>query len=255
MPHSPRFSKTAYFIPGFQAVQEALVSGRLRILEVWLRPGKEGGRAEEIRKISEERGIQVRLKEGEELDTISPGTVHQGIFAIADGFVYSTLEEMMKLSLRVPGDGLLLAADHITDEGNLGALARAGAFFGAHGLILPKDRSAAISPRVMKRSAGALLHLPVARVVNLGRALGMLREAGFWIIGTAGESQKTIYDFDWKRNLVLVLGSEHTGLGASVRKRCDQILGIPGSGTIGSLNVSVAAGVILSEISRQRSLS
>jgi 23S rRNA (guanosine2251-2'-O)-methyltransferase len=105
---------------------------------------------------------------------------------------------------------------------------------------------------VLKRSSGAYVYLPIARVVNLGSALDLLRKRGFWIVGAAGGSSESIYQFDWTRDLVLVLGNEQKGLSQAARKRCHQIVGIPSSGHGESLNVSVAAGVILSEIVRQR---
>ena len=147
---------------------------------------------------------------------------------------------------------LLLAADHITDSGNLGALIRTAAFFGAHGLIIPKDRSAGISGAVLKRASGTHFQLPVAKVTNLGRVLAELSKDNFWIIGAAGEASTLHYDFDWKRPLVLVLGNEQRGLSPSVRKRCHKLVRIPSPGGVESLNISVAGGVILSEICRQR---
>jgi 23S rRNA (guanosine2251-2'-O)-methyltransferase len=246
-PSSPR-----QFIPGFQAVKEAVLSGRIRIIEVWIREGKEGTRIREVLEAAAKRGIRVFFKEGREMDQILPGVAHQGVAAVAGEYLYADVEEIVDVSMRGPGEALILAADHITDEGNLGALVRTGAFFGVHGLILPKDRSASVSAKIIKRSSGALLHLPVARVVNLARTLAALKEQGLWIIGTAGEGPDSVYDFDWKRNVVLVMGSEDKGLSPLIRAKCDQIVRIPGSGRVDSLNVSVAAGAILSEIQRRR---
>jgi len=242
-----------HLIPGFHAVQEALLSGRIQIIEVWIREGREGSRASEVTEAAGNRSVPVHYKSAEEMDRLFRDLPHQGFVARAGEYLYSDLEGIVKISSAVAGKGLILAADHITDEGNLGALVRTGAFFGAHGLLLPKDRSAAVTPKLLKRSAGALLHLPVARVVNLGRALDTLKESGFWVIGAAGESGRSIYEFDWKRDLVLVVGSEDKGLSPLVRGKCDEIVAIPGSGRMESLNVSVAAGAILSEIQRQRS--
>jgi 23S rRNA (guanosine2251-2'-O)-methyltransferase len=252
MTHPPSPTKD-HLIPGFRAVQEALLSDRIRILEIWIREGRERSRAGEVTEAAAKRSIPVLYKSPEEMDQVVRDLPHQGIVAVAGEYLYSDMEDLVELSSKAPGEGLILAADHITDEGNLGALVRTGAFFGAHGLLLPKDRSAAVSPRVLKRSAGALLHLPVARIVNLGRALVALKEKGFWVIGTAGESARSIYDFDWRRDLVLVMGGEEKGVSQLVRGKCDEIVRIPGSGRVESLNISVAAGAILSEIQRQRS--
>ena len=160
---------------------------------------------------------------------------------------------MISSSLVTRGKNLFVAIDHITDEGNLGAILRTSAFFGVNGIILPKDRSAKVTEGVIKRSSGGYAHVPVSLVVNLGRAIDMFNESGFWIIGTSGTGRETIYEFDWRGDILLVLGNEEKGVSPSILKRCHQILKIPSRGNIEALNVSVATGVILSEIIRQRS--
>jgi 23S rRNA (guanosine2251-2'-O)-methyltransferase len=177
------------------------------------------------------------------------------VVALAEEFPYLDLDDLIDITLRDPGHALLVAADHITDEGNLAALIRTAAFFGVQGLILPKDRSARLTERVMKRSSGACVHLPVARVVNLGRALEVLDKRGFWVVGGAGESPESIYEFDWNRDLVLVLGSEDRGLSPLVRGLSHQLVSVPSQGYVDSLNVSVAGGIILSEVIRQRRIA
>jgi 23S rRNA (guanosine2251-2'-O)-methyltransferase len=244
--------KTPYLIPGFYGVREALVRGHVRIKEIWIAEGKKSVRKEEIIRIAGQRKISIRFKERSELSQFLPDIAHQGIAALTAGFAYSDLDHLIDISLQNQSLAVLIGADHITDEGNLGSLIRTAAFFGAHGLIIPKKRSAAVSAKVFKRSSGAYAHLPIARVVNLGRALDLLKSKGFWIIGASGESPESIYQFDWKRDLILVLGNEHQGLSRTVRERCHQVVGIPKSGHVESLNVGVAGGVILSEIFRQR---
>ena len=245
--------KTTHIIPGFQAVKEALREAKIRIDELWIGDRKKSSRANEIVSIAESRGIPVFFKENHILDNLAPDVSHQGILALAGEFTYFDINYLISLSSNTPGHGLILAADHITDEGNLGALMRTAVFFGVHGLILPKDRSAKVTQKVRKRSSGAYLHLPVTRVVNLARSLDVLNKEGFWLIGAAEESPDSIYEFDWNRDLVLVLGSEDRGLSRTVRSRCHQIVSIPSYGDLGSLNISVAGGIILSEIIRQRS--
>jgi 23S rRNA (guanosine2251-2'-O)-methyltransferase len=211
-----------------------------------------GARAEEIARLGAEKGVAVRFREMRELESVAPGASHQGFVAFAETFSYTGLGDLIEKSRQIPGDALLIVADHITDEGNLGALIRTAAFFGVHGLILPKDRSAQITGKLLKRTSGAHTSLPAAQVVNLARTLDHLREEGFWVIGAAGEAEEPIFHFDWDRDLALVLGSENKGLSQSVRDRCHALVRIPGSGKVESLNVSVAGGVILSEIVRQR---
>jgi len=242
-------------IPGFHAVREALIQERIRIEELWVAEGKKSVRTKEILRISRERNIPVRIKKGTELSRILPDVTHQGIVALVEEFTYSELDHLANIPLRKQGETLLIALDHMTDEGNLGALIRTAAFFGAHGLIIPKDRSASVTSKVFKRSSGACVYLPIARVVNMGRALDLLEKTGCWIIGASGESPESIYDFDWNRDLVLILGNEQRGLSRSARKRCHQEVSIPSLGHGESLNVAVASGVILSEIIRQRSIA
>lgn len=239
-------------IPGFHGVRRALTGEGIRIKEVWIAEGKDSGRIREIIQIAREQDIPIRFKKGAELSRILPGVAHQGIVALAGGFTYTDIDQLVGISLQHPGQGLLIAVDHITDEGNLGALIRTAAFFGAHGMIISKDRCAGISANVLKKSSGGFAHLPIARVVNLGRALDILEKKGFWIIGSSGDGDLSIYRFDWHRDVVLVLGNEQRGLSPSVRKRCHQVVSIPPVGYDGSLNVAVAGGVVLSEVIRQR---
>jgi 23S rRNA (guanosine2251-2'-O)-methyltransferase len=241
-----------HLIPGLHSVREALASGGIKIHEIWISEGRDPARVREILAIAQNKRIPVLYKKANLLNDALPSVNHQGIIAVAGDFAYVELEDLIESSKKRQGHGLLIAADHITDEGNLGALMRTAVFFGAQGIILPKDRAAQVTHTVMKRSAGTYLNLPVARVVNLSRALEMLIEEDYWIIGAAGESTESIYDFDWRRDIVLVLGSEDKGLGHMIETKCNQIVGIPPAGPAESLNVSVACGVILSEIVRQR---
>ena len=248
----PIQKEAPHLIPGFHGVRESLRMGRVRVEEIWVAKGRKSARTDEILRIAEKRGIPVRFKKSGEISAILPNISHQGIVALAELFAYSDFEKLTELALQKKDHALLIATDHITDEGNLGALIRAAAFFGAHGLILPKKRSAGISANVLKRSSGACMHLPISRIVNLGRALDRLRKKGYWVIGTSERGSESVYQFDWNRNLVLLLGNEQRGLSQSVRKRCDQIVKVPSFGNVDSLNVGVAGGVILSEICRQR---
>jgi 23S rRNA (guanosine2251-2'-O)-methyltransferase len=224
------------------------------IKELWIAKGKGSARIQEILSLATEQGIPVQWKTSEELSRRFPDLAHQGMVALATGFSYASLGRVIDTALQKQGPGLLIALDHVTDEGNLGALIRTAAFFGAHGLIIPKDRAARVTAKVLKRSSGAHLFLPISRVVNLGRALDLLNKGGFWTIGASGECDVSIYEFDWQRDLVLVLGNEQRGLSRSAKKRCHQIVGIPSGGQVESLNVAVACGAILSEVLRQRRL-
>ncbi len=241
------------FIPGFHAVRETLGQEKSPLQEIWIAEGKRSARTEEILRLATAENIPICFKQQSYLSELFDNISHQGIVGVTKAFTYSDFEHVLHRSLQKGPSALLLAADHITDPGNLGALIRTAAFFGAHGLIIPRDRSAGITAAALKRASGAHVKLPVVRVTNLGRTLDELSEKGLWIIGAAGEAALSIYDFGWKRPLVLVLGSEQKGLSPSVRKRCHQLVGIPSPGGVESLNISVAGGAILSEICRQRS--
>jgi len=233
-------------------VRDTLAQGRVGIREIWIAKGKKPGRLRDILRVAKEHDIPISFKETSELSRLVPDVAHQGIVAVAEEFGYSDLNQVIEASLQERGHAILIVADHITDEGNLGALIRTAAFFGVHGLIIPGDRSARVSARVFKRSSGGYLHLPIAKVVNIGRTLDLLKKKGFWIIGASGEASTSIYRFDWGRDLALVLGNEKSGLSIPARKRCHEIVSIPSLGPVESLNVSVSGGIILSEIVRQR---
>lgn len=245
-------SKTKIVIPGIHAVREALEKGGLKIVGLLIASDSKSLRIKDIVSIAENRGIPVEGKPRRELDDVAGGVQHQGVVGLAERFEYADFSGITETALKDSKPALIVVADHITDEGNLGALIRVAAFFDAHGLVIPKDRSAKVSRFALKRSAGAYAHVPIAQVVNLGRALDSLKKKGFWIIGAGREGPESIYRFDWNRDMALILGREDRGLGHAVRKRCHQIVSIPFQGFEGSLNVSVAAGVILSEIIRSR---
>lgn len=238
-------------ISGINTVKETLRQGK-KIAELFVARGKRVGRLREILDMATQKGIPIKLKDRLTLDKLSPHLPHQGVIAIVSEYTYFTVEDLISLSLANKRRGLLIAADHITDAGNLGSLIRTGEFFGAHGLIVPKDRSASVTETVHKRSAGGSAYLPIAKVVNLARTLKQLADNDFWIVGTAGKSETSIFEFDWNRDIVLVVGSEGKGLSVIVRNQCHHLVSIPQLGHLDSLNVSVAAGVILSEIIRQR---
>lgn len=236
---------------GHHNVMEALTQGTVRITEIWLAQGRDPVRARSILEAAERRQVTVRIRPKADLAAVVPEATHQGVVAVAEPFRYAELSDMVQ-----PASGknerLVLALDHVTDEGNLGAIIRTAAFFGVEGLVLPRERSAGLSPSVMRRSSGGWAHLPVAQVVNLRRALDFLAEEGYWIIGAAIEGAVSVYRFDWKRDVVLVMGSEQKGLARLTRERCHAMVRIPGSGRMESLNVSVACGILLAEIARQQ---
>jgi 23S rRNA (guanosine2251-2'-O)-methyltransferase len=174
---------------------------------------------------------------------------HQGVLARIKAHQTVDLTEL----LREP-PALLVALDSISDPHNLGAIIRSAAAAGAAGILIPKDRAAQITGTVVKVAAGALAHIKICRVTNLSDSLRTLKDSGYWIFGAAGEGQQTIYETDFSGPTCLVIGSEGKGIRKLVRKQCDFLVKIPMGRKINSLNASVAAGIILFEIARQKEI-
>jgi len=188
---------------------------------------------------------------GEELDKLAEG-VHQGVVAeVTPSQVWS--EEMLTHLLdRLDGVPLLLVLDGVTDPHNLGACLRSADAAGVQAVIVPRDRSASLSPVVRKVACGAAETVPLVAVTNLARTLKQLQQRGLWLVGTAGEAEQFIYDVDLKVPSVIVMGAEGAGMRRLTRENCDYLARLPMAGAVSSLNVSVAAGVCLFEAVRQR---
>lgn len=183
-----------------------------------------------------------------QLERLCGSPEHQGVVAEVDPYPYAD-----PASLLAGPEALVVALDQIQDPHNLGAVCRAAEVAGASGVVIPERRAAAVTPAAAKASAGAVEHLPIARVRNLADWLARARESGAWIYGAAAEAEAPYTRVDWSGRAVLVLGSEGRGLRPRVASACDQLVSIPQAGRLNSLNASVAAAVILFEGLRQRS--
>jgi 23S rRNA (guanosine2251-2'-O)-methyltransferase len=199
------------------------------------------------------RGTVIDEVSPQRLNLLTGGANHQGIAAQATPYRYVDLEELVERSRQASPQPVLVVLDGIQDPHNLGAIARSVEAFGMQGMVIPQRRAAGVTATVMKVAAGALSTLPVARVVNLNRALEYLKEQGFWIYGTTSQGAAPVYSADFRRPVALVIGSEGEGISLLTQRHCDQLLSIPLSGRTESLNASVAAGIVLYEIHRQRS--
>ncbi len=199
-------------------------------------------------------GTVVDEVDAQRLSYLANGGNHQGIVAQVAPHDYLEIEELITRALAATDSPIIVVADGITDPQNLGSIVRTAEALGAQGVVIPQRRAVGITSTVLKVAAGALEHLPVARVVNLSRALGQLKEAGFWIYGTMAEAEQAIYtvDFTDRRPIVLAIGSEGDGLSLLTQKGCDHLVSIPLKGKTPSLNVANAAAMCLYEISRQR---
>ncbi len=235
---------------GVNAVREALASGQA-MERVAIARGRHGQRVQVIVEACRRQNIPLRFVEREELDRLAGDVRHQGVVALTAAQSYRSLEEILA-SAKKPA--LLVALDGVEDPRNLGAILRTAHCAGADGVVIPERRAAGLSDTVAKTSAGATSYLPVARVVNLARALDELKEAAYWIIGLEERAKQSYDQVDLKDSLVLVLGGEGHGLHELIRKKCDFLVSIPTFGKISSLNVSVAAGIILYEVVRQRKM-
>ena len=218
----------------------------------------EGARDERLRRLVElarAKNVPIKHVPRAALDRESGTTHHQGVVARLNSTAYYDAEELLDaISARMGSEDepLVVVLDGIEDPRNLGAILRAAECAGAGGVFIPERRAAGLNETVAKASAGAVEYLPVARVTNLSRLIDQLKERNLWVVGTAGDATTDYCDWDWTRPSAIVLGAEGVGLHRLVRERCDALVRIPVRGKIESLNVSVAAGVILFEALRQR---
>jgi 23S rRNA (guanosine2251-2'-O)-methyltransferase len=225
---------------GRNAVREAL-RGRRRVHAVWATQG--AGREPWVPK-------GAHRATAEEIEALCGSDGHQGVCAEADPFPYAGATELLARR-----DPLLVALDEVTDPQNLGAVARSAECAGATGVVIPERRAAEVTAAVCKASAGAVEHLPIARVRNLADFLLEARSAGAWSYGADGEARVSYASPDYRGTVVLVMGSEGSGLRPRVARSCDQLIALPLRGRIGSLNVNAAAAAMLYEITRQRNAS
>lgn len=238
-------------LAGFHAVGARLRKDPDSIHCVYVDPARRDKRMMQMRDELKELGVRVMQASHERLNgLVSRDIPHQGIVAMADNLdVALSFDELMN-NLRP--DTLLLILDGITDPRNFGACLRSADAAGVQAVIIPKDRSASVTPAAAKAAAGASETVPVVTVTNLAAAIVELRDAGVTVVGAAGEATKTIYDFDQTGAFAWVMGAEGPGLRQLTRKRCDDLAKIPLTGSVESLNVSVATGICLFESVRQR---
>ena len=235
-------------LTGIHAVREALQSGRA-LERILVARGRKGDRIEEIVRLARERGIPVRFEDRAQLDRLAGREEHQGVVALAAAKRAAALEEIIATA---GTKSLLVLLDGIEDPRNLGAIARSALAAGAAGVVIAERRAAGLTDAASRASAGALEHLPVARVVNLARAMEELKEAGWWLVGLDEHAEKSHTEQDLTGKIAFVLGGEGKGLHDLIKKRCDFLVSIPTTGPVRSLNVSVAAGIVLFEAVRQR---
>ena len=238
-------------IEGRNAVIEALRSGET-IDKIYLAKGETDKTLGHIASRAREKGIVVVEADRRKLDGMSRTHAHQGVIALAAMREYVSVQSLLDAAAEKGEAPLLVVCDEISDPHNLGAILRTAECAGAHGVIIPKRRSAGLTAIVGKTSAGAVSYMPVARVSNLPATLEELKKKGVWVYGTAAEGTTSLYDADLKGPAAIVIGSEGSGMGRLVREKCDFLVSIPMKGKISSLNASAAAAILLYEAVRQR---
>ena len=237
-------------IIGRNAVTEALRSGR-PIDKILVARGERSGSVGKIISMCRDKGIVVKEVDLKKLDFMCPHTSHQGVVAVAAACEYSSVDDIFALAEERNEKPFIIICDDIEDPHNLGAIIRTAECAGAHGVIIPKRHGAGLTYIVGKTSAGAIEHLPVARVSNLASTIKELKDKGVWIYGA--DMNGTDYTkTDFSGSVGLVIGSEGKGIGHLIRENCDFIVSIPLMGKISSLNASVAAGVLMYEVARNR---
>ena len=233
---------------GRNPIREALKSGA-PLEKLLVAEGDLSGAARDIVRMAREAGVVVQFVERYRLDQIYPA--HQGLLAFRSARAYATIEDILARAKEKGEEPLIVVLDQVTDPHNLGAIIRSSECAGAHGVIIPERRAAGLTPACEKAAAGALAHLPVARVKNLNRALEELKRAGLWIVAAALEGENAL-TADLSGPLALVIGSEGEGISRLTLSLCDRRVTLPMLGNISSLNASVAAGVLLYQVVRAR---
>ena len=238
-------------IEGRNAVIEALRAGGA-IDKIYLQKGETDKTLGHIASKARAAGIVVVEADKRKLDGMSRTHAHQGVIALAAMREYVSVQSLLDIAAEKGEAPLLVVCDEISDPHNLGAILRTAECAGAHGVIIPKRRSAGLTAIVGKTSAGAVSYMPVARVANLPATLEELKKQGVWIYGTAADGTTDLYEADLKGPAAIVIGSEGSGMGRLVREKCDFLVSIPMKGRMDSLNASAAAAILLYEAVRQR---
>lgn len=247
----------ARIVYGINPVRELLSSHPRGIQVIYVSRAKSGGGIREIRAAAKKAGVTVEEKSPDAMNGFVENEArHQGVVALAGAFEYADLTEVLQSISRSGENALIVVLDHVQDPHNLGAVIRSAAVFGAHAVVIAQDRSAAVTAGAVKASAGATERVPVCQVVNIARALDECKAQGLWPVAAVMDDAPDPSAIDLRVPTVLVLGSEAEGIRSLVQKACDFRARIPmAPGGVASLNVSVAAGVLLYEAARQRGAS
>ncbi|MFH0989066.1 MAG: 23S rRNA (guanosine(2251)-2'-O)-methyltransferase RlmB [bacterium] len=239
------------YIVGRKPVLEALKHG-VPIQKIFLAHGGHGEILQQLRYLAKQRGVPVSEVNKEKLHELSPETLHQGVIAITSTTREYEIENLLEIPVLKKEAPYFVILDGIEDPHNIGAIIRTAECAGVHGIILQKHHSPPLNETVIKASAGAALHLPIARVTNIAQTIDLLKQHGCWIVGTAVDAEKKYFELDFTMPLAIVIGSEGRGMRRLVKEQCDFLIRIPLRGSLDSLNASVASALVLFEVSRYR---
>ena len=240
---------------GLMPVLEALRAGQRRINQIILANGVKDQRLHEIHALARQLDIPVKRLPRQDLGRLCNGANHQGVIATLAAASYAAAADLLARLTKANEPPLALVLDGVEDPRNFGAIIRTAECAGIQGIFVPERRAVGLTEVVAKSSAGALEHIPVARVTNLTRLLGELKAGGLWVVGADAKAKQDYTTWDWTLPSAIVMGGEGAGLHRLVRENCDILVNIPLFGKINSLNVSVAAGIIMFEARRQRLVS
>lgn len=240
------------YIVGRNPVIEHLRRGTQTVEEIWIAERTTDSRIQQIITMAAEAGVSIKRCTRRELDRREPSVPHQGVIAFISPTSYSDLSSILTKIERSEQNALLIILDNLQDPRNLGAILRTADAVNVDAVIIPKNRAVGITAAVHKASAGASTYVPIIKVTNIAHTIDTLKNRGIWVTGAAEDASCLYTDADFSVPLCLVLGSEDKGIRRLVKQKCDYLVHLPMLGKIGSLNVSVAAGILLYEVIRQR---
>ncbi|SDO96955.1 23S rRNA (guanosine2251-2'-O)-methyltransferase [Paenibacillus sp. yr247] len=242
------------YIGGKHSVLEAIRAGRT-INKIWLAENAQKQFAGPIVAEAKNLGILVQFTDKRKLDQMVEGLQHQGVIAQVAAYEYVEVEDIIAKAKKLGQEPFILVLDEIEDPHNLGSILRTADCTGVHGVIIPKRRSVGLTATVSKTSAGAVEYVPVARVTNIAQTIEKLKEQGVWVAGTDVSAAQDVYKANFNMPIALVIGNEGKGVGRLIKEKCDFLVKLPMAGHVNSLNASVAAGVLMYEVVRQRNKS
>ena len=239
-------------IEGTNTVMEALNSNNVTIEQIFVLDGNMSGSINTIFAIAKEKHIVVKKVDKRKLDRISQTGVHQGVIAKVTPYKYCELEDILDYASERGESPFIIILDEIQDPHNFGAIIRTAEVSGVHGIIIPKRRNVGITPTVYKSSAGAVEYMKICKVTNLNTIIEKLKKENIWIYGADMTGENYCFDVDFNSSIALIIGSEGKGISKLTKQKCDKLVKIPMMGNISSLNASVAAGMLMYEILKQK---